>query len=57
MHPVVFTDLEDTPACDEGGVTEDPGSLSEVLGVDMLCLDVFYALVGCGIAYVMSTYR
>lgn len=28
------------------------GSLQDALDAD-LCLDVFYALVGCGIAYVM----
>ena len=66
MHPVVFTDLAetgetDTRVCDAGAVfdrensealAEDLGSLQDTLDTD-LCLDVFYALVGCGIAYVM----
>ena len=69
MHPVVFTDIEetDTHVCDEGAVldnenvaalvvVEDPGSLPDAVAADMLCVDVFYALVGCGIAYVLSTY-
>jgi hypothetical protein len=65
MHPVVFTDLAetgetDTHACDAGAVFDhenveafvEDGSLEDALDTD-LCLDVFYALVGCGIAYVM----
>ena len=66
MHPVVFTDLaetgeSDTHVCDAGAVfdrensealVQDLGSLQDALDTD-LCLDVFYALVGCGIAYVM----
>ena len=63
MHPVVFTDLAETDAqvCDEvvfdnedlEALTEDLVSLPDDLDTDMLCLDVFYAVVGCGIAYVM----
>lgn len=65
MHPVVFTDLAetgetDTHVCGAGAVFDhenvqalvENGSLQGVLDTD-LCLDVFYALVGCGIAYVM----
>ena len=65
MHPVVFTDLAetgetDTHVCDAGAVFDhensqalvEDGSLQGALDTD-LCLDVFYALVGCGIAYVM----
>ena len=65
MHPVVFTDLAetgetDTHACDAGAVFDhenlealvEDGSLQGALDGD-LCIDVFYALVGCGIAYVM----
>ena len=66
MHPVVFTDLAetgetDTHVCGAGAVfdrensealTVDLDSLQGALDTD-LCLDVFYALVGCGIAYVM----
>ena len=63
MQPVVFTDLAETDAqvCDEvdfdnedlEALTEDLISLPDDLDTDMLCLDVFYAVVGCGIAYVM----
>jgi hypothetical protein len=63
MHPVVFTDLAetDTHVCDEDAVFDNENSealtvglvsLQDALDAD-LCLDVFYALVGCGIAYVM----
>jgi hypothetical protein len=65
MHPVVFTDLAergetDTHVCGAGAVFDhensqalvEDGSLQGALDTD-LCLDVFYALVGCGIAYVM----
>ena len=65
MHPVVFTDLAetgetDTHVCGAGAVFDyensqalvEDGSLQDALDAD-LCLDVFYALVGCGIAYVM----
>ena len=65
MHPVVFTDVAetgetDTHVCDAGAVFDrenvaaivEDDSLQDALDAD-LCLDVFYALVGCGIAYVM----
>ena len=66
MHPVVFTDLAetvetDTHVCDAGAVFDHENVEALTVGLDSLqdaldadlCLDVFYALVGCGIAYVM----
>ena len=66
MHPVVFTDLAetgetDTHVCGAGAVFDNEKSEALTVGLDSLqdaldtdlCLDVFYALVGCGIAYVM----
>jgi hypothetical protein len=45
MHPVVFTDLEDVEMPRE----------DEIFDHDSLHLDVVYVLVGCMLAYVMSS--
>jgi hypothetical protein len=44
MQPVVFTDLEDV----------DMWGGDDFFDYDSLHVDVFYVLVGCVIAYVMS---
>ncbi len=45
MHPVVFTDLQDAEMLRE----------DEIFDYDSLHLDVMYVLVGCILAYVMSS--
>ncbi len=45
MYPVVFTDLEDVEMPRE----------DEIFDHDNLHLDVVYVLVGCILAYVMSS--
>ena len=60
MQPVVFSDVHDMEVSSEDTLIDDDNlealtkSVVSLLDSDMLYLDVFYAILGGAIAYMMS---
>ena len=60
MQPVVFSDVQDMEVSSEDTLIDDDNlealtkSVVSLLDSDMLYLDVFYAILGGAIAYMMS---